>query len=174
MDLGAGYGNFINAVQCRRRIAVDTWQEMRSHVEPGVEPIVASVTDLSAVDDASVDFAFASNLFEHLPQDAMVTALAEIRRTLADGGTLTILQPNYRYAYREYFDDYTHVAVYTHVSLCDLLVANGWVIVDVKPRFLPLTIKSRLPTWPSLIGLYLKLPVRPLGKQMLIVARPTE
>ena len=172
LDLGAGYGDFINSVEARRRIAVDTWPRLVEHLAPGVEAVVSSVTDLGAVAEGSVDFVFASNLFEHLPRDGMVAALGEIVRVLAPGGTLTILQPNYRYAYREYFDDYTHVAVYTHVSLSDLLVANGWEIVEMRPRFLPLTIKSRLPTWPFLIGLYLNLPFKPLGKQMLIVARP--
>ena len=172
LDLGAGYGDFVNTVVSRRRIAVDLWPGLADHVAPGVEAIVAPVTDLSAIADGTVDFAFASNLFEHLPQEAFVAALSEIRRTLAAGGTLTILQPNYRYAYREYFDDYTHVAVYSHLSLADLLRAHGWEIVEIRPRFLPLTVKSRLPTWPFLIGLYLKLPLKPMGKQMLLVARP--
>jgi hypothetical protein len=56
--------------------------------------------------------------------------------------TLSVIQPNFRYAYREYFDDYTHVAIFTHVSLCDVFRASGFDIVDVKPRFLPLSIKS--------------------------------
>jgi SAM-dependent methyltransferase len=172
LDLGSGYGDFINNVVARRRIAVDTWPGLAQQVDANVEAVVGPVTDLSPIADASVDFAFASNLFEHLPQDAFVTALREIRRTLAPGGTLTILQPNYRYAFREYFDDYTHVAVYSHISLADLLQAHGWEVVEVRPRFLPLTVKSRLPTWPILIKLYLALPIKPQGKQMLLVARP--
>ena len=51
------------------------------------------------------------------------------RRKLSPNGSLTILQPNYRYAYREYFDDFTHVSIYSHVSLCDFLMANGFEIV---------------------------------------------
>lgn len=172
MDLGAGYGDFINSVTARRRIAVDLWPGLKDHVAPGVEAIVAPVTDLSAVETGAVDFAFASNLFEHLPQDAFVASLAEIRRTLRAGGTLTLLQPNYRYAYREYFDDYTHVAVYSHVSLADLLTAHGWDVIEVRPRFLPLTVKSRLPVWAPLIAAYLASPFKPMGKQMLVVARP--
>ena len=92
-----------------------------------------------------VDFAFASNLFEHLSQGELVRLLDGLRRILSPRGTLNIIQPNFRYAYREYFDDYTHVAVYTDVGLCDLLRANGFDIIDMKPRFLPLSIKSRLP-----------------------------
>jgi SAM-dependent methyltransferase len=172
LDLGCGYGDFINQVEARRRIALDSWPGFAAHLAPGVEPVVASVTDLSAVADASVDFAFASNLFEHVSQADFARALDQLRAKLTPEGTLTLLQPNYRYAYREYFDDYTHVAIYSHVSLADFLRAHGWDVIDVRPRFLPLTVKSRLPVWPALIGAYLKSPVKPLGKQMLVRARP--
>jgi hypothetical protein len=83
-----------------------------------------------------------------------------------------MLQPNWRYAFREYFDDYTHVTVWSHISMSDLLTAQNWEVMDVRRRFLPLTIKSRLPVWPLLIRAYLLSPIKPLGKQMLITARP--
>lgn len=174
LDLGAGYGDFINNVVARRRIAVDTWPGLAAQVDKDVEVVIGPVTELGAIGDGAVDYAFASNLFEHLPQEVLIAALAEIRRTLAPGGTLTMLQPNYRYAYREYFDDYTHVAVYSHISLADLLQAHGWDVIEVRPRFLPLTVKSRLPVWPILVWIYLNLPVKPLGKQMLLVAKPAQ
>jgi SAM-dependent methyltransferase len=172
LDLGAGYGDFINAVVARRRIAVDLWPGMADHVAPGVEPIVGPVTELDSIETGVVDYAFASNLVEHLPQPVFVDALAALRRVLKPGGTLTLLQPNYRFAHREYFDDYTHVAVYSHISLADLLRAHGWDVLEVRPRFLPLTVKSRLPVWTPLIAAYLASPFKPLGKQMLLVARP--
>ncbi len=83
------------------------------------------------------------------------------------------MQPNYRYAYREYWDDYMHVVAYSHVSLADFLAANGYQALDVVPRFMPLTVTSRLPVSPWLIGAYLASPIKPLGKQMLVRARPT-
>lgn len=171
LDLGAGYGQFINHVVARRRIAVDAWPGFAAYLAPGVEAIVGDVTDLSMIDDGSIDYAFASNLFEHLAQGQLAIVLAALKQKLSPRGTLTILQPNYRYAFREYFDDYTHVAVWSHVSLADFLVANGFEIIELRPRFLPLTIKSRLPVWPVLIRAYLALPVKPMGKQMLMVAR---
>lgn len=172
LDLGCGYGDFINNVVAKRRIALDLWPGFERHLDKDVEAVVAPVSDLSKIADASVDFAFASNLFEHVAQDEFAAALASLREKLSPDGSLTILQPNYRYAYREYFDDYTHVSIYSHISLCDFLAANGFEPVEVRPRFLPLTVKSRLPTWSPLIGLYLNSPVKPLGKQMLVRARP--
>jgi SAM-dependent methyltransferase len=172
LDMGCGYGDFINNVVARRRIAIDVWPEFARHLVPGVEPHVGSVTDLSFLADGSVDLAFSSNVFEHLPQADLVSVLAQLRRKLSANGTLVILQPNYRYAFREYFDDYTHITVYSHISLSDLLVANNYEVVEAHPRFLPLTVKSRLPVWPILIAAYLASPLRPLGKQMLIRAKP--
>jgi SAM-dependent methyltransferase len=172
LDLGCGYGSFINQVHARRRIAVDAWPGFTAHLRPGIEAIVADAASLDAIADASVDFAFASNLFEHMTQDAFARVLRSLRRTLSPRGSLTILQPNYRYAWREYFDDYTHVAIYSHISLTDFLRAQGWEVTRVRPRFLPLTIKSRLPVHPLLIGAYLASPFKPGGKQMLISARP--
>ena len=54
----------------------------------------------------------------------------------------------------------------------DFLSANDYEVIDLRPRFLPLTVKSRLPVWPALIGLYLNSPIKPLAKQMFLRARP--
>jgi ubiquinone/menaquinone biosynthesis C-methylase UbiE len=172
LELGAGYGNFINNVRARRRIAQDQWQEFPNYLDAGVESHVGPVDELSFLDDHSVDFVFASNLFEHVSQAQFAAVLEQLRRKLKPTGTITLLQPNYRYAFRDYFDDYTHITVYSHLSLCDFLQANSYEVVNCKPRFLPLTLKSRLKVSPALIRLYLMSPLKPLGKQMLIRARP--
>jgi SAM-dependent methyltransferase len=170
LDLGCGYGDFINNVIARRRIAIDSWGGFVKYVDPDVERIVGSVTDLDFIEEGVVDFAFASNLFEHLSRDAFACVLDRLRVKLAGNGTLNILQPNYRYAYKEYFDDYTHVSVYSHISIADFLKTNGFDVLEIRARFLPLTIKSRLPISSWLIKAYLASPVKPLAKQMLIRA----
>lgn len=172
LDLGAGYAQFSNNVTARRRIALDAWEGLSEHAAPGVEVIIGDAADLSGVQDGTIDFAFASNLFEHMTQDRFAAVLSQLRDKLSPRGQLAILQPNYRYAYREYFDDYTHVAIWSHVSLSDFLTANGFDPIEVRPRFLPLTIKGRLPVRPLLIRAYLRSPFKPLGKQMLLTARP--
>jgi ubiquinone/menaquinone biosynthesis C-methylase UbiE len=172
LELGAGYGSFINSIVAQRRIALDVWPGFAAWLAPGVEAVTASATDLDFLDDNSIDFVFASNLFEHLSQNDFAMVLNRLTPKLRRGGTLNILQPNYRYAFREYFDDYTHVSVYSHISLGDFLAAHGYTVIESHPRFLPLTIKSRLPVSPRLIQAYLLSPFKPMGKQMLIRARP--
>jgi SAM-dependent methyltransferase len=173
LELGAGHGHFINHIRCSRRFALDAWPGFVEHLQAGVIARVGPATDLDFVPDAAIDFAFASNLFEHLTQDELAQVLAGLRRKLRAGGTLNVLQPNYRFAYREYYDDYTHVTVYSDRSLCDFLGAHGFEVFDCRPRFLPLTIKSRWPVSPWLIRAYLASPFKPLAKQMFLRARPT-
>lgn len=170
LELGAGYAHFINNIRCARRSALDQWDGLPEFTAPGVETHIGSAVDLEFLPDASVDFVFASNLFEHLTQPEFAAVLAALRRKLKAGGTLNILQPNYRRAYREYFDDYTHVAVYSDISLCDFLRANGYRILVSYPGFLPFSLKSRFPVAPWLIRLYLRLPWKPMAKQMFIRA----
>jgi ubiquinone/menaquinone biosynthesis C-methylase UbiE len=170
LELGAGYGDFINAVKARRRLAVDVWAGMLSHLDAGVEGLVTRITQLDGVADDSVDYVFSSNCFEHVSQSELVDCLAQLRRKMKPGAMLTIVQPNFKYCAREYFDDYTHVSIYTDKGLSDLLSANGFKIVRCVPRFMPFTIKGSLPVHPFLIRLYLMSPFKPLAKQMLISA----
>jgi SAM-dependent methyltransferase len=172
LELGAGYCHFINNVRCAQRTAVDQFPSFGKYARPGVDVRVGSVADLDFLADQSVDFVFASNLFEHLTQQDLAVVLAQLRQKLRSSGTLNILQPNYRRCHREYFDDYTHVSVYSDVSLCDFLEANRYQVLECRAGFLPLSIKSRLPISPALIRLYLLSPWKPLAKQMLIRAQP--
>jgi ubiquinone/menaquinone biosynthesis C-methylase UbiE len=170
LELGAGYGDFINSVKARRRIAVDVWPGMLQHLDTGVEGLVTSITQLDGVADNSVDYVFSSNCFEHVSQTDLVKCLAQLRQKMKPGATITIVQPNFKYCAREYFEDYTHVSIYTDKGLSNLLAANGFKIVRCVPRFMPFTIKGSLPVHPLLIRLYLASPFKPLAKQMLISA----
>jgi len=170
LDLAAGYADFSANVHARRRVALDMNPELPSLVAPGIEAVVGDATDLGRFADGEFDAVFASNFLEHLEREAIDRCLAEIRRVLRPGGRLLLVQPNFRLAPGAYFDDYTHRTIFTDVSLADLLVARGFTIVRVEPRFLPLTLKSRLKSGHRLVPLYLRLPYRPLAGQMLHVA----
>jgi SAM-dependent methyltransferase len=171
LDLGAGYCDFINNIKARERLAVDTNPAASQFCHPDVKFYCASVNDLSVLHANSIDALFASNLLEHLDDLELACAMKEIRRILRKGARVILLQPNYRYAYKEYFDDYTHKKVFTHISLCDYFQANGFEAIKVYPRFLPFSFKSRLPKSYLLTKLYLYLFYKPMAKQMLLVFR---
>jgi SAM-dependent methyltransferase len=170
LELGAGYCDFINHIHAGRKLALDISETVRQVAGPDVEPHVGSCMRLDFVADAGVDVVFASNLFEHLPLAQVQETLQEVRRVLKPGGKLLVIQPNFRYSYRDYFDDYTHITVFTDRSLADMIRAAGLEIVTVKSRFMPFSIRSWLPVIPPLVWLYLRSPFKPFAGQMLIVA----
>jgi SAM-dependent methyltransferase len=169
LDVGAGYCSFINNVRGGRRVAVDLHSDLDRFAAPGVETMKHSATDLAQIEDASFDVVFASNLLEHLTREEIGKALAEFHRALRPGGQLILLQPNYRLASKNYWDDFTHLTPLSDRSLGDLLQAAGFELEEVKPRFMPLTLRGAAGSLWFLIPLYLRLPIRPFAKQMLLV-----
>ena len=173
VDLGAGLCEFVNHIRAREKWAVDLDPDLTLRVAPGVRARCGPAHDLGWLDTGSIDVVFASNVFEHFAsKDELVTALREIRRVLRPGGRLLVLGPNIRYASRVYWDFFDHHLALSDRSMAEALETNGFTLEHVRARFLPYTIKSRLPRWPVLVRLYLR--CRPLhllfGKQMFVVA----
>ncbi|MGI9645114.1 MAG: class I SAM-dependent methyltransferase [Ilumatobacteraceae bacterium] len=172
VDVGAGYCGFVNNVRADRKIAVDVHADVKDFADRDVEVLIGDAAGvLGDLPSGSVGLVFASNLVEHLDRDEIGALLSATRRVLEPGGRLMLLQPNYRRCAKEYFDDYTHVSVHSDRSLPDLLQAEGFEIVEVDPGLMPLTVKSRAAKLSFLVPWYLRLPWRPLAKQMLVVAQ---
>jgi SAM-dependent methyltransferase len=174
LDIACGYGEFINHIPCATRLAVDLNPAVRGYLRQDVQFFHRSSADLSPIADGSVDVAFESNFFEHLPdKETLRTVVEEVHRKLRHGGRFIMLQPNIRYVGHAYWDFYDHLIPLTHVSCEELLRNCGFEIESAIPRFLPYTTKSRIPQSPALVALYLRIPLawRILGKQFLMVAR---
>ena len=177
VDLGAGHCEFINAIECGRKIAVDLNPEVKRHARDA-EFIQTTGTDLSPLDTGSVNVVFSSNFLEHLPdKQAVLHTLDECHRILAAEGTLIVLMPNIRYLNGRYWDYFDHYTPLTHQSLVEALGLSGFHPLRVLPRFLPYTVNQRsVPKSTLLLRLYLRVPfIWPLfGRQMLVVARRSE
>lgn len=170
IEIGAGRCDFANAVTAGTVTAMDIDQVVVESAKPGVTPVVGDCTDLSRFAGGSFDVVFASNLLEHLERPDCLRLLAEAKRVLRPGGRLMLVQPNFRLNPNEYFDDYTHVAIFTDRSMRDLLAAEGWKVEHVAARFLPFSMKSRASGLTFLVPWYLRSPIKPLAGQMLVVA----
>jgi SAM-dependent methyltransferase len=172
LELGAGYCDFINQVHAAERCALDQSDVVQDHAAPGVRALVQDCTDLTNLPSEHFDVVFASNLLEHLTLSAAGTMLDQVRRILKPGGRIILIQPNFAYAFRKYFDDITHVQIFTHVSLADFLKLHDFSIAEVNGKFLPFSMRgTRLPTLSWLVTLYLNSPIKPFAGQMLVVGQ---
>jgi len=70
-----------------------------------------------------------------------------------------------------FFEHYTHVKAWDDTSLVQYLKGKKFLILKNKPRFLPFSLKSKLPKAKFLIWSYLRSPIKPFAKQMLIIAK---
>lgn len=173
LDLGCGYGEFINRVQARERFAMDLNPTAPTHLDPAVKFLFQDCSKPWQLPDASLDVVFTSNFFEHLPDKlALKLALLEAHRCLKPGGRLIALGPNIKYVQGAYWDFWDHFLCLTEASLGEALENNGYAILRSEPRFLPYTTVNA-PAYPmAFVRLYLRLPLlwRIFGRQFLVVA----
>lgn len=174
LDIGAGSCHFINLVTSNRRIAMDiNAKTLEAYADAGVECIAASAVTLDAVASSSINSVFASNVYEHfLTREDVSCSLYEVFRVLRPGGRCIIMQPNFRYCTKRYYDFFDHRLAFTHEAMDEALRSIGFSIERVVSQFLPYTTKSSLPQSEALVDLYLKFPAawKILGGQMLLVA----
>ncbi len=174
VDIACGYGEFLNNIQAKRKVAVDLNPDAVNFLEKNVEFHQRMATDLSTVIKDSADIVFTSNFLEHLPdKNTLDVFLDQVLIALKPGGKYLILGPNLRYVPGQYWDFYDHHLGLTHLSLTEALKMQGFEIEVCFDRFLPFTTQGALPTHPYLVKLYLLFPPiwKILGKQFFIVAR---
>jgi ubiquinone/menaquinone biosynthesis C-methylase UbiE len=173
VDIGAGYCEFINNIDCQRKIAIDLNPDVNKFAHPGVKIINESCMAMTSLADNYVDVVFMSNFLEHLLNKQQVfETLQEAKRILNIGGKILILQPNIRFLPNNYWDFFDHHTPLSDRSLVEVLESLDMQIVKCYPRFLPYTTKSKLPKGTLFVKLYLHIPwIWPLfGKQAFIVA----
>ncbi len=170
-DIGAGYCEFINNIQCAKKYVIDLNEDAAKFASPDVKIFQCPSTVLSVFADASLDTSFMSNFPEHLKsREDIPRTLSEVFRILKPGGGILILQPNIRYLYKQYWDYFDHQIPPSDKSLTESLQITGFTIKKIIDRFLPYTTKSRMPKNPWFVKLYLKMPFiwKIMGKQTFI------
>lgn len=173
LDLGCGYGEFINHISCREKIGMDLNPRSPEFLASDVKFIAQDCSTRWALPDASLDVVFTSNFFEHLPdKKALRDTLVEARRCLKPGGRLIALGPNIKYVQGAYWDFWDHFLCLTEMSLGEALKNNGYRVTHSHARFLPYSMVAA-PRYPiPSLRLYLAVPAlwSLFGKQFLVVA----
>lgn len=174
LDLGAGYGEFINNIQCGKKYAIDLNPETRERVNADVAVTLQDCSTHWPLPNDSLDIVFTSNFFEHLPDKlALARTLREAHRCLKPGGRLIAIGPNITYCGDAYWEIIDHRIPLSEQSLSIALEGQGFHVEKSIAKFMPFTM-SEGPRYPALfVSLYLRLPLvwRILGKQFLVIGR---
>jgi len=174
LDLGCGYGEFINQIRCGSKFAMDLNPDAPNRVAPDVKCLLQDCAAVWPLPDNSLDVVFTSNFFEHLPdKPALGRTLDQALRCLKPAGRLIAMGPNIKYLPGTYWDFWDHYLPLTELSLREALENRGFAVEECIPRFLPYTIIGG-PHYPLFfVRAYLLLPLAwPIfGRQFLVVAR---
>jgi SAM-dependent methyltransferase len=174
LDLGCGYGEFINNIAAREKFAMDLNPAAKERVGREVRLIQQDCSRPWPLADNSLDVVFTSNFFEHLPNKrSLQETLLEAYRCLRPNGYLMALGPNYKHLSSAYWDFFDHHLPLTDRSVAEALVMAGFRVEERIDKFLPYTMSQgfRPPIWT--LSLYLKMPFfwKIFGKQFLVVGR---
>jgi SAM-dependent methyltransferase len=173
LDIGCGYGEFINLIGAREKFGIDLNPTARSHLNPDVRFFEQDCSVPWPLPDRSLDVVFTSNFFEHLPsKDSLRDTMSQAFRCLSPGGIIIAMGPNIRYLSGSYWDFWDHSLCLSERSLAEGFASIGYRIRRMVPRFLPYSMSGGVRYPPALVRLYLKMPfVWPVfGRQFLVVA----
>ena len=174
LDLGSGWGEFINRIRGQKKYAMDLNPDGSHHVNNGVLFIQQDCSRTWSLPNDSLDIVFTSNFFEHLPtKNHLSKTISEVKRCLRLGGNLICLGPNIKYVGGAYWDFFDHYLPLSELSLCEIIRMHELKVTYCIPRFLPYTMANGRRPPPLFISIYLKLPIlwRFLGKQFLVIAK---
>ena len=174
LDIACDVGYLIGSLSASERWASDL-RDTSARMPADVRFIQADGLQLAEVAPSDYfDVVFMSNYLEHLDSaESVIAQLGVVRRLLRPGGRLVVLQPNIRFVGAAYWDFIDHRVPLTAQSLVEAATIAGFETDRVVERFLPYSIKGRLPTHPLLVRAYLRFPPawRLFGKQTLYVGR---
>jgi SAM-dependent methyltransferase len=174
LDLGCGYGEFINSVKAKVKFGMDLNPSSGQHLASEVRLLPQDCAAPWPFSESDLDVVFTSNFFEHLPDKGTLgQTLDEAFRCLKPEGRLIAVGPNIRFTGGRYWDFWDHYLPLTEASLTEGLTARGFQIERCHARFLPYTMVGgpQYPLW--ILAAYLRLPFlwRFRGQQFLVIAR---
>ncbi len=173
LDLGCGWGEFINVAQANKKYGMDLNPESAKILNPDITFLHQDCSTPWPIPANSLDVVFTSNFFEHLPSKQHLNAtVKEAWRSLKPGGVLICIGPNIRYLYNDYWDFFDHYLPLSDRAMQELMRMTGFSRVKVIRKFLPYTMSRGWQPPLFVVRAYASLPwLWPIfGKQFLVVA----
>lgn len=124
LDVGCNVGNLL-AIDPERSVGVDVDPNAIAVCrERGLQASVANLDEGLPLEDASFGTVHCRHVIEHVKEP--LTLMREMRRVLRPGGLLVLLTPDFRHAYRTFYDDHTHIRPQTAESMRRLMLDSGF------------------------------------------------
>ena len=133
LDLGCGYGEFINQANAKVKHAMDLNPRTRNLLKDDVIFHEQDCSKAWPLEENSLDLIFTSNFFEHLPnKKALDATITEAKKCLKKGGRIIAMGPNISVLKGKYWDFWDH-----HVALSDQSMRE---LIEIHKLFLCLKI----------------------------------
>lgn len=170
LDMPVGYGEFINNIHCRQKIACDINPDSKNFVAKNVTFLHGSSIRI-ALKSSSIDKIFISNFFEHITHEEITKTIKECFRILKKNGQVLVLQPNVRFCYKDYWMFFDHITPIDDRGLAEVFELYKFKLVYKIEKFLPYTSKTSLPKYPLLVWIYIHSPIlwKVFGKQSFLI-----
>jgi SAM-dependent methyltransferase len=177
LDMGCGYGQFINNIAAAKKFAMDLNPQAQQHLAKGVTLFQQDCSTAWPLPDKFLDVVFSSNFFEHLPsKPSLEDSIRQAARCLKPGGRLIAMGPNARIIPGAYWDFWDHHIPLTERAVVELFEINGFTIDRAVARFLPYTMVKKRESPLLFLKIYIRVPLvwQFFGHQFLVVGRKSE
>ena len=120
LDVGCGDGSLVKYLKSQGILA-----EGRDIKDLDFE------SDIFPFEDETFDFVLLYSVIEHI--DNTNHLILEIKRMLKQSGILIIISPNFKYCFKSFYDDPTHIKPFTNSGLEKMLKIYDFKNILVKP-----------------------------------------
>lgn len=159
IDVGCGYGEFINNIDAAQKIAIDLNPDAINYLDKDIRFVHQDCSESWPSITSNADCIFSSNFFEHLPSKKLLgKTLDNAFVALKNGGVFIAMGPNVRCIPGQYWDFWDHYLPLTEKSLSEALSNRGFNIVYSIGRFLPYTMSGKTNIPLLFVKLYLRMP----------------
>jgi hypothetical protein len=165
LDFGSGYCEFINNISCKTKYAYDLDKSLKKYANKDVLFLEKDKFP------EKVDKIFISNVFEHMDRRDITKTVEKFYSILNKGGQVLILQPNIRFAYRDYWMFFDHITPVDDRALEEIFGVFKFKLIERILRFLPYSTKSNLWQHSLFIKIYLNFSLlwKFFGKQSFLI-----
>ena len=122
LDIGSGNGTFVEV--CKKRGII-------AHGIDGAKNNINFEKDKLPFENNSFDFISMIAVIEHIQNKEIL--MNEIKRVSKNNSILIITTPNFKYCYKSFYNDPTHVSPFTEISLKKFLDNYGHKDINLGP-----------------------------------------